>query len=596
MSEQTPQLSPEATRDVDNAFDPEHRKAQAEWDTYLDSRPYEENGKVKNPDTGKKIKNTDKYFDKKREQHAKDSNKAYESMTPYELTYKIAQAKFNGDKTTEQSLYDALLDKIDEEENKSEEDKNSNPQRDNRDLYAEYDHRIDEVFQRLHENEQTKQAESAEAEAEQNEADAARAAILDPANVEELRAELAEDSEEINENSANPDAPEGGNTDGNDDNGETAKNTPGTEIVPYEPMPENEAERPSWFRRNRRRLLGVAAAGAALAIGVGASWLALGGDKDNKRSGTGEKTEQPSKSGSNEFKTNDSFSHPDFKTGPGFELGESAPEAIDQLKQNFKHHPVLLAEAVYAYQNGISVDKARSHVDDINKMAKSFIVDGHLTAEGQDWATKLGKSLDNGSAHWVTQDEMKHSTWFNSGIEEKGQFDKFAINDEAGFNAKKILRITLGNGKVIYLKYNCENFLWYQDNVESQSGSSITTERIERDSTTVDLGGRVKFNPRGWDNPKTPEEQPPKKHTPKGNVKVDQEGTANTGGVEATGPGPEKPHQDAGGQTSDQANEQTGGGSQGSTKPAEGADQGPKPTGGTGQNAGGETNSGSVGE
>ncbi len=587
MSEQTPQLSPEAARDVDNAFDPEHRKAQAEWDTYLDSRPEEVDGKVKNPDTGKKIKDTDKYFDKKREKHANDSNRAYESMTPYELTNKIAEAKFNGDKTTEQSLYDALLDNIEKQEG------DANP---DRDLFAEYDHRIDVAFQRLHEKEQAKQAEnledSSELSEEDAEAEAARAAILDRDHIAELRREIEGDEDESGNEDETPADPE---TPGNNGNGED-ENTPGTEIILYEPMPEDEAERPGWFRRNRRRLLGVAAAGAALAIGVGAGWLALGGDKDNKKVGGDDNTEQPNKSNPNEFKTNDSFSHPDFKTGPGFELGESAPEAIDQLQQNFKHHPVLLAEAVYAYQNGISVDKARSHVDDINKMAKSFIVDGHLTAEGQDWATKLGKSLDNGSAHWVTQDEMKHSTWFNSGIEEKGQFDKFTINDEAGFNAKKILRITLGNGKVIYLKYNCENFLWYQDNSETQpsGGSSITTER---GSTKVDLGGRIKFNPNGWDNPNTPEEKPPKKvHTPKSNVKVDQEGTANTGGVEATGPGPETQQQNAGGQTGDQANEQTGGGSQGSTKPAEGADQGPKPTGGTGQNAGGETNSGSVGE
>ena len=590
MSEQTPQLSPEASRDVDNAFDPEHRKAQAEWDTYLDSRPYEENGKVKNPDTGKKIKDADKYFDKKREKHASESNKAYESMTPYELTYKIAEAKFNGDKTTEQSLYDALLDKIDEEENKSEEDKNSNPQRDNRDLYAEYDHRINEVFQRLHENEQAKQAENSEAEAEQNEADAAREAILDLANVAVLRREFAEDENENGnegENPADPENPENGDVGGNDDNGANGGNTPGTDLIPYvPPMPENEADRPGWFRRNRNRLVAGAAAAALFASGIGLGFLL---DKDDKKVGSDNNTEQPSKPNSNEFKTNNSFSHPDRKTGPGFELGESAPEAIDQLKQNFKHHPVLLAEAVYAYQNGISVDKARAHVDDINKLAKSFIVDGHLTAEGQDWATKLGKSLDNGSAHWVTKDDMKHSTWFNSGIEEKGQFDKFSINDEAGFNTKKILRITMGNGKVIYLKYNCQNFLWYQDSSETQSGRSTTT--TENEVTETLLGGKIKFNPDGWGDP----EDDPKEHTPKGEVKVDHEGTSNTGGVEATGPGAEKPHQDAGAQTQDQANEQTGGGSQGSTNPAEGADQGSKPST-PNQGATGETSSGNVNE
>lgn len=575
MSEQTPQLSPEATRNVDNAFDPERRKGQAEWDAYLDSRPYEENGKVKNPETGKKIKDTDKYFDKKREKHFEGSTKAYENMTPYELTYKIAEAKFNGDKTTERSLYDALLDKIDQEENKPEDERNLNPQRDNRNLYVEYDHRINEIFQRLHENEQAQNPD------EQNEEDAAREAILNRDNVAALRAELAGDESDDSEVTpivpVDPIPPTDPSevVDGNE--------TPGTDLVVREPMPADPAEREGWFRRNRTRIIaGVAivAAGAAL------SWAALSGNnnKDNQRSGSDEKTEQPAKSNGNEFKSNDSFSHPDLKTGPGFELGDSAPEAIDQLKQNFKHHPVLLAEAVYAYQNGISVDKARSHVDEINKMAKSFIADGHLTSEGQDWANKLGKSLDNGSAHWVTQNEMRHSTWFNSGIEEKGQFDKFSINDEAGFNAKKILRITMGNGKVIYLKYNCQNFLWYQDNEESRPSTSTTTES---GSTKITLDGRVKFNPWEWKNKDEDEG--------KGEVKVDHEGTADTGGVRSTGPGAEKPHQDAGAQTQDQANEQTGGGSQGSTNPAEGADQGPKPST-PNDGASGETSSGTVNE
>ncbi len=581
MSEQTPQLSPEATRDVDNAFDPEHRKAQAEWDAYLDSRPSEsKKGNAKDPETGKKI-DSDKYFDKKREDHADASNKAYENMTPYELTNKIAEAKFHGDKTTEQSLYNALLDNIEKQEG------DVNP---DRDLFAEYDHRIDVAFQRLHEKEQAKQDENSDDTPEQgadsNEEDPYRDAILDPENVAALRRELEGDDsdDEVTPPIVVNPIPPTNPSEVVDDN-----ETPGTAIVLREPMPEDEAERPGWFRRNRTKIIaGVAlvAAGAALSWGV----LSGNNNKDNQRSGSDEKTEQPDNSKSNEFKTNDSFSHPDRKTGPGFELGESAPEAIGQLKENFKHHPVLLAEAVYAYQNGISVDKARANVDDINKMAKGFIVDGHLTSEGQDWANKLGKSLDNGSAHWVTKDEMKHSTWFNSGIEEKGAFDKFSINDEAGFNAKKILRITMGNGKVIYLKYNCQNFLWYQDNVESQSGSSITTERIERGSTKVDLGGKIKFNPNGWDTPKT--------DTPddtKGNVNADSKSPADTGGVESKGPGADKPKQEAEGQNSDQTNEQTGGGTSGSTKPAEGADQGPKPTTPeTGK--GGETSNGTANE
>lgn len=251
-------------------------------------------------------------------------------------------------------------------------------------------------------------------------------------------------------------------------------------VTPLEEMPENPAERPSWFRRNRNRIIGGVAALAIFAGGIGTGLLLDRDKKDNQRSGSDEKTEQPAKqnpSGTShddfmkQFKVNQAFPHPDNQTGPGFEKGDSTKQASEQLKKNFDHHPTLLAEAVYAYQHGIGVDEARAHVNEINSMTKSFTNGDYLSAEGQKWAMKLGKSVDNGSARWVTQDEMNSGIWYNSGIEENGNFDKFFINPNAGFNANKILRVTLGNGKVIYLKGNCENFLW-KDTLESTSTSN----------------------------------------------------------------------------------------------------------------------------
>lgn len=477
MSEQTPQLqlSAKASRDVDNAFDPEHRKAQAEWNAYLDSRPYEsKKSNAKDPESGKKI-DSDEYFDKKREEHADKSNKAYENMTPFELTRKIAEAKFHGDKTIERNLYDALLDKIDQEENKPEDEKNLNPQRDSRDLYAEYDYRIDEIFQQLHEQEQAKNP------------------LLK--NVDKLVDDATDTDDTTTIVKPSPIPP----TDPSDVVG--GDKTPGTDLVLREPLPSDPAEKKKWYKKYGKSIL----AGVAIGAGTGVLFFAgsglFGNDKDNKnnqRDDTDEKTEQTQGQDAqssaehdkfmSQFRVNRADDHDRNKTvSSGFEKNDTANEALEQLKKNFGHHPVLLAESVYAYENGISVDKARENVDEINKMAESFVNGNYLNAEGRKWAEKLGKSVDNGKARWVTQDEMNHANWYNSGIEENGTFDKFFINDNAGFKSEKILRVTLGNGKVIYLKQNCINFLW-KDQAETEVISNTPTTQNHIDQTDESIG------------------------------------------------------------------------------------------------------------
>lgn len=615
MSEQTPQLSPEASRDVNNAFDPERRKPQADWEAYLDSRPYEENGKVKNPETGKKIKDADKYFDKKREKHFEGSTKPYENMTPYELTYKIAEAKFNGDKTTERSLYDALLDKIDQEESKPEDEKNSNPQRDNRDLYAEYDHRIDEIFQRLHENEQAQNPEDgSELSEEDAEAEAARVAILDPENVAALRAELAEDDE-------NPTAPENPGNNGN----EVDVNATGTDLVPYvPPMPEKEDERQSWFRKHRNKLLGIAAAGAIL-VGAGASWLTLGGD--NKRSGSDEKTEQPGKKAGNapkddvmkKVKFSQNFSdknHAENKVNAfgGTERGivdkaDFGTLSGDYLDRYLDTHDRMTAQNVEKLVNvrfqekyGLDATKFNSSwgQQERESMKKEYLSDsGHSLSEAGQKAHKLhmnelrsGKTLKVTAAEAASKYGLDVNSWIKEGKLEGGIDDKAY----AAGNTHDAIYITFDDdGNIKHAEIgNCGNEVF---SIEGSSSIPLSTPESNPDTdqpdNTFEAIGEIDGDIDWPTGKKKPDE--PNKHTGKGNVHVDGNGTSTTGGVGATGPGAEKPHQDAGGQTGDQANDQTGGGSQGSTNPAEGADQGPKPTT-PNQGASGETGSGTVSE
>lgn len=596
MSEQTPQSSTEVSRDVDNAFDPEHRKAQTEWNEYLDSRPYEsKKGNIKDPETDKKV-DSDEYFDKKREDHAEKSNKAYEKMTPYELTRKIAEAKFNGDKTTEQNLYDALLDNIEKQQ-----EKGVNP---SRDLFAEYDHRIDEVFQRLHQDAQAEADKNAE-----NEDDAIRAAILDPANVAELRDERARDAEHDDDIAILPPVEPIPPT----DPGEVVGGS-GTSTGIIEPMPQDPAERPGWFKKHRAKLLATA---AGIAIGLGAGFALFGGDKDNKDSqrDSSDNTEQPAEMEiameqapgtsldgdspqeriKKNLKFNQSFSdknHSGNKVNAwGTErslLVENAPNGElrgEALNEYIGNHDKITAKNVEKLVNvrfqeihGLDAAKFNSAwgQSEREKMKREYLSDsGHSLSEAGKKAHEIHQNiLRSGKTVKMTAAEAakKYDLDVNSYIKEgklKGGIDDVAY--AAGATHSDIYVTFDKDGNIEHAEIGvCANEVFF----------------VKGAITDID-------NPTPETTPPTVED-PPEEDGPndkKGKVRADSESPADTGGVEADGPGPQETQQQAGGQTETQAQDQA----DGSDTVAPGATQEPKPaTPETG--AGGQTSNGSVGE
>jgi hypothetical protein len=111
MSEQAP-APQHPDIDVDMAFDYEKRQAQPEWETYLENRPYtDENGVAHDPATGQFI-NPDKYFDRQREISKEAEQTPYEEMSMHSLAYKLGEAEFHGDKTTESNVHSVLMDKM----------------------------------------------------------------------------------------------------------------------------------------------------------------------------------------------------------------------------------------------------------------------------------------------------------------------------------------------------------------------------------------------------------------------------------------------------------------------------------------------------
>jgi len=105
---------------VEHAFDPEARQAQADMDAYATTRPYEdEKGKGHNPDNNQFI-NPDTYFDAQREAHEAETMPAdYEKMSLTEAAKALAKAEFEGDKTKVEDLNDLLGEKLSAEEDKT---------------------------------------------------------------------------------------------------------------------------------------------------------------------------------------------------------------------------------------------------------------------------------------------------------------------------------------------------------------------------------------------------------------------------------------------------------------------------------------------
>ena len=98
---------------VEQAFDPEARQAQNEFDSYLESRPYkDERGAAHSPENGQFI-NSDEYFKTKRDQYEADTMPtAYEDMTMPDLARALALAEHEDDKTKVEDIQDVLVEKM----------------------------------------------------------------------------------------------------------------------------------------------------------------------------------------------------------------------------------------------------------------------------------------------------------------------------------------------------------------------------------------------------------------------------------------------------------------------------------------------------
>lgn len=219
MSEQNPT--------VQEAFDPELRHAQADFDTYLQSRPYtDENGKVHDPQTGDFV-NADNYFDRQRQASEAAGQTPYEDMSMPDLARKLAEAEHHGDRTMEGDVHQVLHDKIMDKHRKTQSvrDVKHNAQR--------LDNLVDRVMS----------VKDKELERLQNEA-AASSASEDSATPDEDRRPHKKDGAWIA-----PEADGDAYPDADDDDGKAGKEeeakpaeadepTPITEQMPIEEMPE----------------------------------------------------------------------------------------------------------------------------------------------------------------------------------------------------------------------------------------------------------------------------------------------------------------------------------------------------------------------
>lgn len=103
-------------RNVDRAFDPEARQAQNDWDTYLDSRPYEDDsGKLHNANNGQFISNPniqtdDEYYS--RMQSESETEGPFAGKGLKDIAEMVREAKQTGDKTLELDARAAFDDKF----------------------------------------------------------------------------------------------------------------------------------------------------------------------------------------------------------------------------------------------------------------------------------------------------------------------------------------------------------------------------------------------------------------------------------------------------------------------------------------------------
>jgi hypothetical protein len=99
---------------VDHAFDPEARQAQADLDAYMDSRPYQdEKGNTHDAETGSFIKKDDFRYgesDKHYEESLSEGDYSGESLE--QLAQRVADARKDGDKTRAGDAEEAFMDKF----------------------------------------------------------------------------------------------------------------------------------------------------------------------------------------------------------------------------------------------------------------------------------------------------------------------------------------------------------------------------------------------------------------------------------------------------------------------------------------------------
>lgn len=99
---------------VDHAFDPEARQAQADLDAYMDSRPYEDDkGNAHDAETGSFIKKDDFRYgenDKHYETTLEEGDYSSESLD--QLAQRVAEARARGDKTGVNDAEELFFDKF----------------------------------------------------------------------------------------------------------------------------------------------------------------------------------------------------------------------------------------------------------------------------------------------------------------------------------------------------------------------------------------------------------------------------------------------------------------------------------------------------
>ena len=194
----------------------------------------------------------------------------------------------------------------------------------------------------------------------------------------------------------------------------------------------------------------------------------------------------------------------------GFEKGMSADAARDLLIKQLGHRGEVLAVMNYAAENGISVDKARSHIAEIQGETKKVIgtefdENGRLslTSYGKEMHQRIANMLNNATVSWVDGDELQHL--YNSGVSQgqlqNGRDDTLRINQNTGFDANvRVLKIELANGKVVYLKDNCANFLWKGGSVSlgkftAKDGKTIKVT-IKKEGSEAKMGGGPEVRPK----------------------------------------------------------------------------------------------------